>query len=844
MRDSYTDNYYHNFSCKNIENRFLRNGYTFNGRPKRPISRITSYINSYSSDSDESFKDDLADITSNYHSSPQTQSSINCTPIPVQIIQSPNDKVDTGTKVDNSNDAEYTEKPLGDQILTPRPSRYRRIQKVKSVKREPPIREISYAELSTPDVTKKQVKDSKYNYSDQNIDSSYTSYVDSLFGVEPYKYVHEHQPLKLFWLENSEVSGLMRIPSLTSLSNEFSNSEKLYMVFTDYTIDIIQDVSCLKMIKARDGYTPFVVIYSYNLKSMYFKVVKRTMSEVSMVSFNKNSTDLDDCLSFDCANSQISSSDEQDSNYEFYRSYLYGKDDGTDPNRVRVLVHPSNKTHFDLRYLSVNPNSHREEMVDNKSMVKKENVEVKDEESDLESSNSDSPFSNTFQNGTQFNLPDDLFDECKLLVGVDVSNKGSSCPDSVANYRSESVIKKNYTVYIPENTLPLDQIDDMTNGNLSNTGDELGKGDEQLSKEFLLNLVKVRDEGNVLYRSGDMVLTEGQVLKIEFPTIYTKHFEYDYVTLYSDNTLKSCFNFIKSLLPEDCLNININKLAQFCPNIFWNLALAGDIETSIIELDPEMVKSLYRRKRTVTVDSEFRNGKTKITPNSLSYLDNNFIIMQNLFQRDAEEKIKKLLEIERQNGGKMTRIVINKHAEDDDLIKLLIDDNGFTRKSMQVLTEKQKNMVYNECMKRNFYVPVHIKFNPQKGRGVYAAYKIHKDDFLMEYKGELITEKVANFRNNKYNKSKKYKGSFIFFFKHNGTRYGIDATEEDISFGPARLVNHSRKNANIVPKTLLSNNYPRLIFIAKRDIECGEELLVDYGERDPSVIKDNPWLLD
>lgn len=53
------------------------------------------------------------------------------------------------------------------------------------------------------------------------------------------------------------------------------------------------------------------------------------------------------------------------------------------------------------------------------------------------------------------------------------------------------------------------------------------------------------------------------------------------------------------------------------------------------------------------------------------------------------------------------------------------------RKSMQVLTEKQKNMVYNECMKRNFYVPVHIKFNPQKGRGVYAAYKIHKDDFLM-----------------------------------------------------------------------------------------------------------------
>ncbi|XP_954446.1 uncharacterized protein TA21435 [Theileria annulata] len=843
MHGSYRGDYYTTLNCRKLEDRLLRNGYTYNGRPKRPVSRINSYINSYSSDSDESpYKDHLADITLNYHSSPQSQSSINCTPVAVQIHnQSPqNDSVNSvnkGVCNNNSNDSEHHKgKGLTGYNLTPRPNRYRKPQKGKSVKREHNNSEaLSYNdfEVSTPDVTKREVKDAKYTYSDQNIDSSYTSYVDSLFGVEPYKYVHEHQPLKLFWLENTELSGLMMIPSLTSLSSEFSNAEKLYMVFTDYSIDIIQEVSHLKMINARDGYTPFVVIYSYNLRSMYFKVVKRTMPEVNMVSFNKGSTDLNDCLSF-CSNSELSAfSEEQDSTYEFYRSYLYGKDEGSDPNRVRVIVHPSNKTHFDLRYLSINPNSHREGSVDN---AKNQTVKAEEgvDDSDLESSNSDSPFTNTFQNGSQFNLPDDLFDECKLLVGVEVSNKGSSCSDSVANYRSESVIKRNYTVYVPESNVQISETDNNEN-----------KGVEQLSKEFLLNLVKVRDEGNVLYRSGDVALTEGQVLKIEFPTIYTKHFEYDYVTLYSDSTLKSCFNFIKSLLPEDCLNININKLAQFCPNIFWNLALAGDIETSIIELDPEMVKSLYRRKRSSNVDSEsFRNGKVKVSSNSLSYLDNNFIIMQNLFQRDAEEKIKKLNEIERKNEGKMTRVVINKHAEDDDLIKLLIDDNGFTRKSMQVLTEKQKNTVYNECMKRNFYVPVHIKFNPQKGRGVYAAYKIQKEDFLMEYKGELITEKVANFRNNKYNKSKKYKGSFIFFFKHNGTRYGIDATEEDISFGPARLVNHSRKNANIVPKTLLSNNYPRLIFIAKRDIECGEELLVDYGERDPSVIKDNPWLLD
>jgi histone-lysine N-methyltransferase SETD8 len=35
-----------------------------------------------------------------------------------------------------------------------------------------------------------------------------------------------------------------------------------------------------------------------------------------------------------------------------------------------------------------------------------------------------------------------------------------------------------------------------------------------------------------------------------------------------------------------------------------------------------------------------------------------------------------------------------------------------------------------------------------------------------------------------------------------------------------------------------------LVLIAKRDIEIGEELLYDYGERRPGVISQNPWLLN
>lgn len=37
---------------------------------------------------------------------------------------------------------------------------------------------------------------------------------------------------------------------------------------------------------------------------------------------------------------------------------------------------------------------------------------------------------------------------------------------------------------------------------------------------------------------------------------------------------------------------------------------------------------------------------------------------------------------------------------------------------------------------------------------------------------------------------------------------------------------------------------PRLVLIAKHDIEVGAELLFDYGERNKDIIKSNPWLAE
>ena len=90
----------------------------------------------------------------------------------------------------------------------------------------------------------------------------------------------------------------------------------------------------------------------------------------------------------------------------------------------------------------------------------------------------------------------------------------------------------------------------------------------------------------------------------------------------------------------------------------------------------------------------------------------------------------------------------------------------------------------------------------------------------------------------------------------------MDATEETGRYG--RLINHSLKNPNCATKVRIFvkinlqvlassisgskvvplEDSPRLLLIAKHDIEVGVELLFDYGERDQDIIESNPWLAE
>lgn len=73
-------------------------------------------------------------------------------------------------------------------------------------------------------------------------------------------------------------------------------------------------------------------------------------------------------------------------------------------------------------------------------------------------------------------------------------------------------------------------------------------------------------------------------------------------------------------------------------------------------------------------------------------------------------------------------------------------------------------------------------------------------------------------------------------------RCSVDATAETGRYG--RLLNHSRYEANLTPEVIEVRQKPYIILRASRDIDIGEELVYDYGERRPAQLAMFPWLKD
>ena len=76
--------------------------------------------------------------------------------------------------------------------------------------------------------------------------------------------------------------------------------------------------------------------------------------------------------------------------------------------------------------------------------------------------------------------------------------------------------------------------------------------------------------------------------------------------------------------------------------------------------------------------------------------------------------------------------------------------------------------------------------------------------------------------------------SILFYFS-------IDATTDDGRLG--RYINHSKSAQNLLPKLIEApDGQPHIIFLAARNISAEQEVLYDYGERNPQILQSHPWL--
>lgn len=138
-----------------------------------------------------------------------------------------------------------------------------------------------------------------------------------------------------------------------------------------------------------------------------------------------------------------------------------------------------------------------------------------------------------------------------------------------------------------------------------------------------------------------------------------------------------------------------------------------------------------------------------------------------------------------------------------------------------------------------------IRDVPGMGRGVFATRDFRKNEFVCEYKGELLTEEQAEARAESYDAQALEKnldvidaGCFMFWFEYDGKTYCLDACKDDGSKG--RLVNHSIQFANLRPQ--VGAFAAKILLYATCKIVKGQQIFYDYGEVDSDIVKKFPWL--
>ncbi|POM67617.1 Hypothetical protein PHPALM_16351 [Phytophthora palmivora] len=124
---------------------------------------------------------------------------------------------------------------------------------------------------------------------------------------------------------------------------------------------------------------------------------------------------------------------------------------------------------------------------------------------------------------------------------------------------------------------------------------------------------------------------------------------------------------------------------------------------------------------------------------------------------------------------------------------------------------------------------VGVAFSSTHGWGAYALEPIRKDEFVLEYTGELITDEEAERRGAIYDRK-----SVSYLFGVN-SEYVVDAARKG---NKAKFANHKAKEvSNLDVRIIASNGEHRIGLFASEAIEVGAELFFDYGYTHDSAPK-------
>ncbi|XP_074547139.1 N-lysine methyltransferase KMT5A-A [Halichoeres trimaculatus] len=187
-------------------------------------------------------------------------------------------------------------------------------------------------------------------------------------------------------------------------------------------------------------------------------------------------------------------------------------------------------------------------------------------------------------------------------------------------------------------------------------------------------------------------------------------------------------------------------------------------------------------------------------------------------------------------GKKALKIPGGKNSQNRKLTDFYPTRRSSRKSKTELKCEEKKHL--DELITKGIEEGMRVQHIEGKGRGVFATQCFQKGDYVVEYHGDLLQINDAKKREAEYAQNPAT-GCYMYYFQYLCKTYCVDATRETDRMG--RLINHS-KTGNCQTKLHDINGVPHLILVASRNIEEGEELLYDYGDRSKASIAAHPWL--